>query len=250
MASSWTCSAREDASVLKSKAQTNTNYPNIHSIGFLIFAVGNEAHLEARKNILCLQTAFGHDANITLHRDSHLSCTWDQHGTPQQKLCWAKLMREKVLVAIRSPYDLTIMIDTDVYPNIQHKRLNEILPLLKSIFSTGITGEGQGYDIGGVYDTYWWTRPRLGHINGGWLIYRKNEAVDRFFTCVVRYMDANPGAQEQSAYTHVLDNRAMRSIHFRVFPPEWSCRGSQGGLSKECVFIHNRGHRHSCSRDT
>ena len=241
---SWNCSLEEDDDLIRASTHT----PRLQTVGFLIFAVGAAARAEAELAHGCLRAAFGATTNVTIVSQSRLGCKWNQHGTAEQKECWSRLMSEKVSAARRSPYDLTLLIDTDVYPNVKHERLSRILRTLKRLFSRGMTEHGRGYDIGAVHDSYWLTRPREGQINGGWLVYRNSEATDRFFACAQRYM-LRAQVHEQDAYNELLNRREMRSLSLKVFPSEWACRktGPRAGVAPgdaECVFVHKHGWTH------
>ena len=230
----WRCDAAEDTALFSARQPHK-----IQSMGFLMFAVGEKALRESEFSVSCLRTTFGPEVNVTVVANTNLTCEWHQRGDDGARACWALLMREKLAAARSTPYDLTVMIDTDVFANPGLPARASVLSHLKGLF--------RRYDIGGTYGPL--PDPpgvRDGYLNGGWIAYYKSDITDRFFACADRMMQTSPGLHEQGAYENLLKySDYMSSVTAKVLPGEWQCRGTLGApvwIENEkrlpCVFVH------------
>mmetsp|Transcript_3416 Transcript_3416/g.8774 ORF Transcript_3416/g.8774 Transcript_3416/m.8774 type:complete len:342 (-) Transcript_3416:79-1104(-) len=260
----WQCTKEEDDELLALRAIHPHPWPE--TSGFLQFALGDSILSEAGLSGQCLIEAFGEEVPRTL-----VTPTWDdlgctnpeQHGGPDGQACWARLMKMKAEAARRFPYDINLMIDTDVFANSGHPKRLLVLNSLRSQFYSSdadIMGVNEPISLANRADQA--ESMPFNWINGGFVAYRRSANVDRFFTCASRYIDENPGKNEQDAYNMLLSgwtDMPMRSVKLSVLSNSWSCRGlhieprptitdpmpySQDDPEVECLFVHSKDYSH------
>ena len=111
--SAWACTVEEDRRVAAS-VRTRQGAGRLE-LGFLIFAHGERHHSIARSAASCLQAAFGSGVRFQIGTTHELGCTPDQEAPAgEERRCWAELMRRKLQLARRAPYEVTILLDADV----------------------------------------------------------------------------------------------------------------------------------------
>lgn len=228
----WNCDSDED------RALASEEWQPPKSFGVLFFAVGSEVEREVRHSISCLHEAFGELDVTVVHGD--IDCDFLQiGGTHDQNLCWMELMKLKLLAARLFPYDLTLLLDTDVMANPQHNSSSPVRALLDRFRSGRTDVIATNGPVNPVDED---VQLPMGHINGGMIGYRKSRTVDRFFACTATYMDAQRPTftNEQVAYNRLLagvPGMPMRSLQLLVLRDAWQCRFSKIPLY-DCIFIH------------
>lgn len=134
-------------------------------------------------------------------------------------------MAAKMQAARESPYDVTVLLDSDVFANSDFLHRSSVLARLRKQLSNGspllLTSlEHPGFSLGSG---------NLGYVNGGFLVFAKSPRTDRFFGCVQKVMADRVAAgqrfiTEQDAQNMLLAGGTMRSMPYRLLPPEWTCR--------------------------
>ena len=247
----WDCSVEEDRELIAEAP----NLPEPKTIGLLYLAIGNESLTEFSAGLSCLRQFF--NGSTPERTQVHVTLV---HGTPNDVKegctkfhffggaadeCWNTLMQTKLAIARMAPYDVTVLMDADVFANPLYNKLDEhpfhdsLLTLFKHNFNIHLVGRSVREG------------PIVGSINGGFVAYRRSNASDRFFSCVAQLMASRKNLNEQTAYDIVLkhsDVHPMASVGTWLLPPEWNCRGlrKRGGsildLTDECMFIHTHIH--------
>lgn len=230
---------------------------------------------EAENSLQCLKNAFGHDVNITIINKDHPTCAWKQHGNLKERECWCTLMKAKMHAVRNSPYDVTAVIDSDVFANPKFKEIQRLPFEVLNLFRYGAV------DMYGVYGSAHYDGLfGGGALNGGFYIVLRNARTDRFFECVAMHtgrmieprdkFGVQP-ATEQFVMNLLLqgDERVrdhsghtvlMQSLQFRVFPPRWVCRYARPSdatvkyrlpnsqwTSAECAFTHSHNNIVKCT---
>ena len=202
------------------------------SFGFLMFFVGRDVERQRA----CFKLAYP-DVPFVAHHGL-TSCAFSQHGNSTGRRCWNRLMREKVTAILGSPFSMSIVVDTDVWPNPHHKwrhTLGEKVNLLL-----------QQYTLAGVLDT-WSTTISFGFLNGGFLVVQKTDESETFFRHVIAFLDRDRFATEQMAYNTLLKEPQHSGLRVRVLHHMWSCTVHHV-WEQTCLFIHS--HRVNSCPDT
>ena len=170
-------------------------------------------------------------------------------------------MSAKVRAARSSPYDITIMINTDVYGNPSHPmRLGVAEALKKRMVEGGIDLFVANEPSFSVYRGDFTQRMNFGLVNSGMLIFRKSPITDRFFACAEQFM-ANTPRQRKHSKMHVreaydnllmprgatllptLSNAAMSAAGLEVDCKSWCAKGAraqEGSWKHTCGFASCR----------
>ena len=281
----WRCTADEDRGVLA--ARTMPSAPE--SVGWYMFYADQFATEEAEVSQSCFRATFGDLVNLTAvtmplyHRVHHrvhtvrslenrskfqsMNCQYAQHGPPAQRHCWARLMLHKLDAARSSPYDITVLMDGDVFanPRLDLPRdsqrawaTNTLQSLVHALGSHDLAFPAKS---SARNDSRSWATLAAAHsmlpkdaadFPGGFVVFRKNNATDRFFSCADRAIRAaNHTINEQDAYRKITAGGLMRSATVRVLSPSLWCGGEsrdvlhtswadKGGLASLCPFVHSR----------
>ena len=253
---SWTCSSDEDVAMTKHWYKDGENSWEDQSIGVLqlVHGDGDEFRAEAAASKDCISRAFGESISHAASLAEEVTCTPKQHGSEEERECWNALMRAKFRAVRESPFDITILLDTDVFANPSHGARMTVGETLKrhmasggidllaaheasqivaqadravklsQDFASNQTSLQELGDQSNVGDTL-----NLGTLNGGVLVVRKSPITDRFFACAERFMAANTANHDQRALNTLLGEpgkreTSMRSVTQRTLPPEWMCR--------------------------
>ena len=259
---SWSCSLREDLEL----AGTLDVRP-VRSIGFLQMVAPRPSKsgrkrpippggmTEAGMSHACLRATFGPEVNLTIAGSdltpASLGCNatgWVQHGTKEERACFAALGAAKFEAARASPYDLTILLDTDVFANPSHWARRRLLDDVRRRFESG------SVDIMGAQELARLNWGLDDMMNVGFVIYRKSHATDRVFACAARFIRTAIAAGgdliDQDAFYLLMHSRMMRSVAFRYVLPNWHCRGTPPDrdprlaevahdvVTIPCLFVH------------
>ena len=263
---SWSCSADEDMELLMSQrtSSSSTSFNRTRAtIGVLQLVHGTDEHFlaEAATSKACIEQAFGDTLPVTIAGAEAITCTFRQHGTRAEQECWASLMAAKHEAARKSPYDVTVLLDADMFANAGHPASQQVGATLRSLLT------GEGVMLGAMQPPYRQeiseTPLPVGDLNGGMLVYSRSPTSDRFFACTQQLMarahddgwvvvrphgstKANRSFNEQDAINWLLypgatgyhvvaqslgmrtpapSEPTMRSVIMRVLPPSWMCRG-------------------------
>ena len=147
----------------------------------------------ANSSRACLEETFEASLPLTIATAEDITCRYKQHGTQKEEECFSALMAAKVRAARSSPYDITIMINTDVYGNPSHPmRLGMAEALKKRMVEGGIDLFMANEPSYSVYRGNFAERMNFGLINSGLLIFRKSPITDRFFACTDNFMASAP----------------------------------------------------------
>ena len=191
-------------------------------IGFLMFRVAVNTTLQRR----CYQNAF--PSVPFLETSCHIDCAFDQHGTNEEKACWTRLMKCKVRSLRDSPYDITVAVDTDVWPD----ATSDV-----SKFVPAVTYIANRHDFSATVDTWsdgdYVTSTAF---NGGFVIIRRSPAILTFLNNVLAFLDKHPGSHEQFAYQQLLINSNNTAVPWGFLHHTWSCRNP---AIKHCKFVHS-----------
>lgn len=257
MNESWTCSPEEDVEMAAHWYKAGQADWRELSVGILQLVHGDDEEFRAEADASqdCIRQAFDESIPRTTAQAEEITCTPKQHGTTEEKECWNALMRAKFSAVRESPYDITILLDTDVFANPSHNARAILGDTLKSYMARGgidILAAHEASQIvmeatvcaaaardGGCLRTDADGRQTalsdlgdfisLGTLNGGILVVRKSPITDRFFACADRYMAADTANHDQRALNTLLGApgqraNSMRSVTQRTLPPEWMCR--------------------------
>ena len=168
---SWDCSLGEDAALVK-KQESNAAHANVNgSLGFVLLHVVLEKKAERMFKIffLCIRASFGDKLGIYAHRPT-LNCSKFKQNSKlkEERECWGWLMAEKFTAARLSPFDISVLIDTDVFAN--PATINtDFLPQVRHALA--------------AKDILFTLPDMASHLNGGFVIFRKSPQVDRYFRC-------------------------------------------------------------------
>ena len=257
------CSAAGDRAVLLRALDMTRQAPPL-SVGFLFVIYGANYTDQCNLAVQCLRAAFGGSVGVTVVQvaKDDLACKVIYN----QGSCWGKLMQIKVEAAMLAPvgYDVIVLADSDVYANPTYPLRGHVLDQLRSIFqqrtvtiattedllyhqrSTGRAGGNTGGLENMSHAEF------LGYANAGFVVYRRSEAMARFFACASELV---PQAKitEQAAYNKLFESSTMRSVVRKTLPPVWSCRSRASVRSgwKEsftrtdvaqypCLFVHSK----------
>ena len=193
-------------------------------VGFLMFHVGLNITLQRN----CYQTLVPEIP--FLERTATLSCKSNQHGNLAEKQCWNRLMLLKVEAIANSPFDITIAIDTDVWPTKNKKKW-----LKRHIVSVA-----SRHAFSGVIDP--WVGDKIvvePSYNGGFLIVKKCREMDAFWADVIQFLNNNPTAYEQYSYFFVLPRHP--DLNASYLHNSWSCADDVncGMRESHCLFRHS-----------
>jgi len=158
-----------------------------------------------------------------------------------ERNCWNALMTMKVWSFMQSPFNVTLMIDTDNVANYEAKHKIGWHPLDDLIGSLGT------FDLSGVHVEKY----SAFSFCGGFLLYR---TTNRFRALWKQWLNLSLMADvtnEQKLLNHLVQNLAdyyLDMIRLGWFPPNWSCKaGMPGELEKKEYIPYNRGRRiNSC----
>lgn len=195
---------------------------NATSIGFLMFYVGQNV----TEQKTCYNSFFPDFPFVDA--TASLACKFVQGGTGAEKQCWNRLMREKVQAIANSPFDTSIIVDTDVWHWTQTHALKTSVEKVASAHAiAGVIDPWRGIDIV--------ENPSL---NGGFLIVRKSAALNAFWVDVLRFLDMHPDTNEQWAYMSVLPNH--RAVNVTFLHHTWSCGDQVANRAlHNCIFRHS-----------
>jgi len=259
----WKCSAEEDAGMSKHWQGLSTVALADVSIGVLQLSHGLEKSFVevANSSRACLEETFGASLPLTVARAEDITCRYKQQGTKEEEECFSALMSAKVRAARSSPYDITIMINTDVYGNPSHPmRLGVAEALKKRMVEGGIDLFVANEPSFSVYRGDFTQRMNFGLVNSGMLIFRKSPITDRFFACAEQFM-ANTPRQRKHSKMHVreaydnllmprgatllptLSNAAMSAAGLEVDCKSWCAKGAraqEGSWKHTCGFASCR----------
>ena len=290
----WLCTADEDRALTAAHKPRS----GVETLGFMQFYADQWATDEAEISQSCFRATFGELGNLTaitmpLHHRVHrsaaminttskfqaMNCRYAQHGSLAQQRCWTKLMLHKVVAARSSPYDITVLTDGDVFanprldlsPDLQRMwASNTLQSLVKALGDSDLAFPPLLVDIHGnlLSDARVWESladshamlPRdAANIPGGFVVFRKGAATDRFFACSEQLMRAansataaNNTLNEQEAYRKFASSGLTRNMAVRILSPSFWCGGDQGrdvlntswpkqdALTPPCPFVHTR----------
>ena len=319
----WACDEPEDIRV--GLAQRREPVPPNATIGFLTFYNDGVAREEAAIAHACFERAFGSTIPMTIVDSAPLrfnekqACKYAQHGTKLMQYCWNKLMEIKLATARSSPYDITVMVDADLYANprldlteldanrtgartlrekwaeevartlldlFRNQAVEVIFPLLSNLDrwvheanDEKYVGGSSAWGNGSVTATKRREQRRrsradaeaTGYLrhsyhphgaataNGGFIVYRKGVATDRFFGCAAQLMaEVRDGVKKQGAdrylitemhaYRRLLGKPHMRSVAVQYIHPVWWCffvpgmasisSSYPGQPNVQCPFVH------------
>ena len=259
----WKCTAEEDAGMSKHWQDLSTVALADVSIGVLQLSHGLEKSFVevANSSRACLEETFGASLPLTVARAEDITCSYKQQGTKEEEDCFSALMAAKVRAARSSPYDITIMINTDVYGNPSHPmRLGVAEALKKRMVEGGIDLFVANEPSFSVYRGDFTQRMNFGLVNSGMLIFRKSPITDRFFACADHFM-ANTPRQKKHSKMHVreaydnllmprgatllptLSNAAMSAAGLDVDCKSWCGKGAraqEGSWKHTCGFASCR----------
>ena len=107
---------------------------------------------------------------MTIASAEDVTCRFRQQGTPEEEDCWAALMAAKVRAARSSPYDITLLLDTDVFGNPAHPlRLGLADALKQRMVQGGIDLFGAEELSYAAYRGDFTQRMNFGMVNGGYI---------------------------------------------------------------------------------
>ena len=260
----WKCTAEEDAGMSKHWQDLSTVALADVSIGVLQLSHGLEKSFVevANSSRACLEEAFEASLPLTVARAEDITCSYKQQGTKEEEECFSALMTAKVRAARSSPYDITIMINTDVYGNPSHPmRLGVAEALKKRMVEGGIDLFIANEPSFSVYRGDFTQRMNFGLVNSGMLIFRKSPITDRFFACADTFMAGVPSRQKKHSKMHVreaydnllmprgatllptLSNAAMSAAGLDVDCKSWCGKGAraeEGSWKHTCGFASCR----------
>ena len=192
------------------------------SLGFLMFNVQQNITHQQR----CYSVAFPEIPFVIT--TATLNCQFRQHGTELEKMCWNRLMRAKVEAIANSPFQTSIVVDTDLWPwNNERNLKSSVLRITSNHAMAGVMDQWRGGDI---VDT-----PSL---NGGFLLIKKCRAMDALWADVLRFLDSNHDTQEQWAYTYLLSRHP--NVNMTYLHHTWSCGDNIAGRAlQKCIFRHS-----------
>lgn len=190
-------------------------------IGFLLFQVGLNVTIQRE----CYHHAF--PTTPLLEKTCRMDCVFRQHGTTEEKLCWTKLMRCKVLSMLESPFETTVVVDADVWPMPSSDEGAFRRSIAQIIQKQEFSATMDTWSDGGYVDSV--------SFNGGFLILKRSDAMKAFLTLVLEFLDANLGSHEQYAYKHILGG-GYSNISWGYLHHTWSCRSVKVG---KCKFVHS-----------
>jgi len=232
---SWNCSLDEDIALGK---KSNAAHANVNgSLGFVLLVLGPKAEWSFHIFIMCIRASFGDKLGIFAHRPT-LSCSNFKQGIKikEQWECWGWLMAEKFTAARLSPFDISVLIDTDVFANPTTMN-TDFLPQVRHALAAK--------DI-------LFTFPAMkSHLNGGFVIFRKSPQVDRYFRCGQMMIErSNWGIQDQDVFNKLFwakDRPAsisLSSLKQGTLPEnKWQCRTWPYPINfdnSDCVFVHSK----------
>ena len=226
------------------------------------FTHGAEASRQLHLSLMCLKRAFGgplttglnfravssdkHHAPLNCHPMQNPDYRKDAKAAHEMRRCWAELMRRKLEAARLSPFDITLLLDTDVFANpfarpanaprgttLEHLRArfrsHDVDILFGKEANWYFTADPHAPERGGLPSVD--LADMTPGVNGGVIIYRRSERTDRFFGCVGQLMERTqreqpmrPFLDEQGAYNTLLHSHHMRSIQAQLLPRQWNCR--------------------------
>ena len=238
----WSCSLDEDLELIR------TDKPKLRTIGFMMLAVGQRSLKEAQIAHNCLNHTFGPQTLVSIVSMKNVNCRVRQVGTTDDRTCWSRVMIKKFHALKKSPYDLTIFMDTDVFANPHNKHRHSVLPYLRQIFE-------HNFDVGGVLDPSHGDVLRLSFYNSGLLVVRRGLHTQRFISCAEKVLqnDMQLSSGEQTAIQRWMWSGLARSTYPYIFHPEWQCRNydlKRDQIYEErsirwnpnvpCIFIHRK----------
>ena len=145
-------------------------------------------------------------------------------------------MREKVVALMNSPYDVTMMIDTDVWPYTRRSVVDAVASMTSHHhFLATVDTWAPSDEV-----------PNIGQVNGGFLISKRSNETHKFLTDVVDMLDNHPVLHEQAAYNLLI--RHHPDLNFRFLHHTWSCR-NEHVWNAHCLFLHSHA-VHSCPLST
>lgn len=175
----------------------------------------------------------------TIPPDLTNECLEEQSNSTasERSSCSAFLSRQKIELCKYTPYDFTILLDTDMYGSSKYNSV-DIETLVREDFLRG--SAGTDIFFGG-------NNTRSNHsqeIDAGIIAFRKTDKVFRFLDKVIEYIKIKNVHDEQAAISLLINEGYPDSVGVSIgrLPPRWNCRrGStreHQGLSSEvdCVF--------------
>jgi len=233
----WKCDSSEDLALLKHRRRLARDA----TIGALYFTHGLHDKVTLRKSSLCLNAVFGNRFRISYVQSdelwtSALTCDPVQSSrNTTQRRCWVELMMRKLEAARLAPFDITIMIDSDMFANPLARHPTDrgsTLSALRSRFANSDVDILFGMESSFFFSAENTLGPRVDlaelepSINGGLVIYRRSAATDRFFACTQQLMRQHIGGlvDDQWAYQRIVNTHGMNSIQAQLLPRQWSCK--------------------------
>ena len=268
-AAGWTCSIEEERELANARGAEGRPQPSSLprlSFGVVQIVAGATSTRESQVSQQCLRAAFGDEINVTVvAAKRHM----ERGRCSQASACYAGIGKLKLESARDSPYDITLLMDTDVFaqPNlVVPPRL--LLLKVQRLFASGVD---IALSPAGDFATTLLNHPYDGAIstlggNGGFVLVRKNPRTDRFLSCTVGLMEtllSSPGRGTKSVwftnYTHgqqsaltatlfdasptdtdeLRQRPAFASLHVAWLHPLWTCR-HRSMEDKLCLFVHAR----------
>mmetsp|Transcript_13195 Transcript_13195/g.39895 ORF Transcript_13195/g.39895 Transcript_13195/m.39895 type:complete len:322 (+) Transcript_13195:104-1069(+) len=258
----WTCDAQEDADLV---LRHNSTVRESRTLGFVMLAIGEKSLNESYHTVQCLHEAFdeaGQNVGVQVFEGSlaDVGCTVDtpaMYGTLEAQRCFIQIQRVKFLLDRSAPFDIVMVIDTDMwaYPSPHSK---DLIPKIFSKFSvwtsvdlmlTIVPQFMTTREIGTLHDSFRW-------LNSGMLLFRKSDATDRFFACAMQKMnqaeDDNAAAvragtrnhlpHDQDIINNMIDSGPFLSVGLKTLGEDWQCRGigNPADITENnfCVFVH------------
>lgn len=138
----WRCDQSEDAELFAEDEELPIS--RTPTVGFLQVYSGKPAREEAEISQACFEKAFASGINLSVVEVAQPPCpSYGQHGSLAQQLCWSHLMDFRLAIARASPYDVTVMIDGDIFatprpeltPRQRAWRTDDVLRALRSVFT-------------------------------------------------------------------------------------------------------------------
>ena len=250
----WNCTADEDADMSKHWRDLSRVELKDVSIGVLQLAHGLDPSFlqAANSSRACLEETFEASLPLTIATAEDITCRYKQQGTREEEECFSAFMAGKVRAARSSPYDITIMINTEVFGNPSHPmRLGMAEALKKRMVEGGIDLFVANEPSFSVYRGDFTQRMNFGLLNSGLLIFRKSPITDRFFACTENFM-ASPLRERKRSKMHVreaYDN--LLTPHGPTLLPTLSNAAlASAGLDVDCQSWCNKGAKawaHTCT---
>ena len=226
----WRCNQAEDVALVRELGSSSAMHAHElrkASRGFLMVTNGRAARDAGAVSAACLREATGWEVMV---RELQLPCALEPKPRKQSsrgsRSCFGTLMRLKMEAARASPFDLTALVDTDVYPNRSLLRQLGTGALTQALNYGSLLAEAE------VVMPYGPLRPESASgvplipppfFNTGLIFFRKGNATDRFFACVAAqvHRTAAPSIERSRGSSLVLASSLIgQCLRYREGGPE------------------------------